>query len=93
MLELGPEAQALHREVGAYLAGRGVSCLIACGGLGRSLAQGAREAGLASNRIVEASDALAAAEILKTVVQPGDVVLVKASRGMKMEQVIERMKE
>lgn len=91
MLELGPETQALHREVGAYLAGLGVSYLIACGSLGRSLAEGARKAGLASNHIMEAPDALAAAEILKKVVQPGDVVLVKASRGMKMEQVIEKM--
>ncbi len=91
MLELGPETQALHRDVGAYLAGLGVSDLIACGVLGRSLAEGAREAGLAHDHIMEAPDAGAAAEILKKVVQPGDVVLVKASRGMKMEQVIESL--
>jgi UDP-N-acetylmuramoyl-tripeptide--D-alanyl-D-alanine ligase len=91
MLELGPETQTLHREVGAYLAERGVSRLIACGALGRSLAKGARAAGLASDRIEEAADAAAAAEIVRKLVQPGDVVLVKASRGMKMEQVIEQL--
>jgi UDP-N-acetylmuramoyl-tripeptide--D-alanyl-D-alanine ligase len=91
MLELGPETQTLHREVGAYLAERGVSRLIACGALGRSLAKGARAAGLASDRIEEAADAAVAAEIVRKLVQPGDVVLVKASRGMKMEQVIEQL--
>jgi UDP-N-acetylmuramoyl-tripeptide--D-alanyl-D-alanine ligase len=44
---------------------------------------------MASTRIAETVDAVAAAEFLKTVVQQGDVVLVKASRGMKMEQVVQ----
>src|SRR5438034_855051 len=42
MLELGPESPALHREVGAYLAERGVGYLIACGMLGHGFADGAR---------------------------------------------------
>ena len=50
MLELGPSAPALHREVGAYLADRGVAHLIACGQLGRHVAEGAHAAGMAADR-------------------------------------------
>jgi len=92
MLELGPEAPVLHREVGAYLAARGVSHLIACGELGRHLAEGARDAGMAPERVVLEPDATRAGAALKTLAREGDVVLVKASRGMKMEQVIEALR-
>ncbi len=92
MLELGPEAPVLHREVGAYLAARGVSHLIACGELGRHLAEGARDAGMAPERIVLEPDAPRAGAALKTLAREGDVVLVKASRGMKMEQAIEALR-
>lgn len=91
MLELGPEAVAMHRDVGAFLAERGVTYLIACGPLGRELAEGARRSGLSPDRIVEAADAAAAGVALKALVRQGDVVLVKASRGMRMEQVVETL--
>lgn len=91
MLELGPESEALHREVGAYLAGRGVTSLIACGTLGRGLAAGAREAGMASDHIYEIPAVADAATRLKAVVRESDVVLVKASRRMRMERVIEQL--
>jgi UDP-N-acetylmuramoyl-tripeptide--D-alanyl-D-alanine ligase len=89
MLELGPEAKHMHRAVGTFLAGRGITHLIACGVLGRELAQGARSGGMSADRIIEVSDAAAAGATLKSMVQQGDVVLVKGSRGMQMEQVVE----
>ena len=89
MLELGPSAPALHREVGAYLAERGVTHLIACGALGGQVAEGARGAGMADDRVVHEPDAARAGAALKALVQEGDVVLVKASRGMRMEQAVE----
>lgn len=91
MLELGPTSVALHREVGAYLARRGISALIACGRLGHGLADGARSAGMESDRIREAADAVQAAALLPSVVRAGDVVLVKASRRMQMERVVEAL--
>jgi UDP-N-acetylmuramoyl-tripeptide--D-alanyl-D-alanine ligase len=91
MLELGPESPALHRAVGRDVAERGVSLLIACGALGRGFAEGALAAGMASSRIRAVPDSLACAEILKDEVRAGDVVLVKGSRGMKMERAIEWM--
>lgn len=91
MLELGPSAPALHREVGAYLAERGVARLIACGQLGRHVADGARGAGMAAERVLHEPDATHAGAALRALVQEGDVVLVKASRGMRMEQAVEML--
>jgi len=91
MLELGPSAPALHREVGAYLAERGVTQLIACGALGKLVAEGARSAGMAPERVLHEPDAVRAGAALQALVKEGDVVLVKASRGMKMEQAVEML--
>lgn len=91
MLELGPDAKRMHREVGAFVAEHGVTLLIACGTLNRELTQGARAAGMASDRIVEVADSHAGGTALKAIVRQGDVVLVKASRGMRMEHVVETL--
>jgi UDP-N-acetylmuramoyl-tripeptide--D-alanyl-D-alanine ligase len=88
MLELGSGARLMHEEVGAFIAQQGISQLIACGTLGRGLAEGARRAGMEQAKILELPDAAAASVAVKTMAVSGDVVLVKASRGMKMEQVV-----
>jgi len=91
MLELGSGAVPLHEEVGTFVAQQGIDQLVACGALGRNLADGAERAGLDRTRIVLAPDATAAAAAVKAIVKPGDVVLVKASRGMKLEQVVQAL--
>jgi len=73
------------------LARQGIDQLVACGLLGRSIAKGAKRAGLDQSHILEVPDARAAAIALKRVVQPGDVVLIKASRGMKLELVADAL--
>ena len=89
MLELGAGSKQMHREVGAFLASEGIDQLLACGVLGRELAEGARRAGMPTNRVIELPDAAVAGAHLTSMVKHGDVVLVKASRGMRMEQVVE----
>jgi UDP-N-acetylmuramoyl-tripeptide--D-alanyl-D-alanine ligase len=91
MLELGAETGRLHRQVGQFLATQGLSRLIACGALGRDIAEGARQGGMTGSQIDEVDDAAAAADFLKKILRQGDVVLVKASRGMKMEQVVQTL--
>jgi UDP-N-acetylmuramoyl-tripeptide--D-alanyl-D-alanine ligase len=88
MLELGPEAGLMHQDVGQFLAAQGLSRLIVCGTLGQTIAEGARRGGMGDSQIDEVVDVAAAADHLKRIVRQGDVVLVKASRGMKMEQVV-----
>ena len=53
------------------------------------MAQGARSEGMPAGRIIEVPDAATAGATLKSMVRQGDVVLVKASRGMQLEQVVE----
>ena len=91
MLELGQNAVQMHEEVGGFVAHQGIDQLIACGELGRSLAEGARKAGLDPSHILKVSDARAAAAAMKTMVKPGDTVLIKASRGMKLELVADAL--
>jgi UDP-N-acetylmuramoyl-tripeptide--D-alanyl-D-alanine ligase len=89
MLELGRQALPLHREVGQFAAALKLTRLIVCGDLGREIAVGAREAGMSSHAIDQLSDASSAADLLKKTIRQGDVVLVKASRGMRMEQIVQ----
>ena len=89
MLELGREAHQLHRDVGRFAAGLSLSRLIVCGDLGSEIAAGARQAGMPDHIILEVSDANSAADLLKKSLQRGDVVLVKASRGMRMEHIVQ----
>ena len=91
MLELGPDAVALHREVGGYLAGRDISYVIAAGTLGRHIAEGALAAGMSPGQVLEIPDVEGAAAVLKDLVREGDVVLIKASRGLRLERVIEAL--
>ena len=91
MLELGPETDRMHRDVGQFLATQGLSRLIVSGTLGRDIAEGARQGGMTGQQINEMVDAAAAADHLKRIVRQGDVVLVKGSRGMKMEQIVQAL--
>ena len=88
MGELGDAAEALHRRVGRAAAARGVDALVAVGPLSRALADEAVRAGLPASDVHLAEDALAARELLAKLVQPGDAVLVKASRAMGLERAL-----
>ncbi|BCA55826.1 UDP-N-acetylmuramoyl-tripeptide--D-alanyl-D-alanine ligase [Nitrospira sp. KM1] len=89
MLELGPTARQMHLDVGRFLASQQVTRLIACGVLGQDIAEGARKGGMTRSSIVEVPDASSAVDCVRRTIRQGDVVLVKASRGMKMEQVVQ----
>jgi UDP-N-acetylmuramoyl-tripeptide--D-alanyl-D-alanine ligase len=88
MLELGGTAVQMHEDVGAYVASQGIDRLITCGPLGRSVAHGARRAGMDPSALLEVSDAKEAASTVTEMVKAQDVVLVKASRGMRLEDVV-----
>jgi UDP-N-acetylmuramoyl-tripeptide--D-alanyl-D-alanine ligase len=91
MLELGPEAERLHRDVGATLVQEGIAKLVACGALGRHIAAGALAAGMPASDVIEVQDSVAAGPVVKSLLKQGDVLLAKASRGMRMEQVLEAL--
>lgn len=91
MLELGPEAAKIHRETGEEIAKSDVDMLIGVRGFGQELADGAKSAGLAYSQFT--ADSEAAGEIVTGLATKGDVILVKGSRGVRTEKVIEKLLE
>jgi len=91
MLELGEDASDIHRETGERIAAMNIDVIIGVRGFGRDLASGAADAGFADARF--ADDSEMAARILMEEIKPGDVVLVKGSRGVRTEVVTERLLE
>ncbi len=87
MLELGAQGNAMHEEIGRQAAAGPWAGLIALGPLAARLAAGARAAG-ARFPVLECASHAAAAQALAGRVRPGDAVLLKASRGMKLEEVL-----
>ena len=91
MLELGGEAEAGHLRVGevaADLADR----LVVIGEGAAPIAAGARQAGMPDEDIATVADRAAALERLLTDLRPGDVVLVKASRGIGLDQLVDELR-
>lgn len=88
MLELGPEAPRFHREAGEHAAALGFSPIAGVGELSRHLVEAAREAGARSEWL---PDAEAAEAWTEETLRPGDLVLIKASRGIGLETVVERL--
>jgi len=85
MLELGPEAEALHEACGRSMAKRGVTMLIGVRGAAEAMVRGAREGGLDAVFIATPEDA---GKWMEANVRAGDVVLLKASRGVKLEKAL-----
>ncbi len=89
MLELGDIAVDAHREVGRTVAHLGVDVLIVMGSLAVYIIEGALEEGMPKDRVVVAGSHAEAAALLKERSKNGDAVLIKGSRGMKMEKILE----
>jgi UDP-N-acetylmuramoyl-tripeptide--D-alanyl-D-alanine ligase len=91
MLELGPTGPDLHRETGEKVAGR-LDVLVAVGPLAEGFLDGARRAGLKPASLVAFPDSAAAAAAAPDLVRPGDAVLIKGSRGVRMESIVEALR-
>jgi UDP-N-acetylmuramoyl-tripeptide--D-alanyl-D-alanine ligase len=90
MLELGPTAEALHRECGKHAAEKKIDLVIGVRGMARAVAEAACGAGTQA-QFVETPEQ--AGEWLAHNLRPGDAVLLKASRGVKLERALERLQE
>ena len=88
MLEMGEYGPAAHLEVGRYARDK-ADILIGVGELGWSICQGYENAGT----VYQVTDALAAGVCLKEIIQPADIILIKGSRGVGLERVIDFIKE
>lgn len=92
MYELGSRAAEGHREVGMEAAAQKVDVLITVGRLAGEIALGASMAEDAPAEIISLNNNAEVKTYLERIIRPGDVVLVKGSRGMKMEEIVNRLK-
>ncbi len=90
MLELGPTAEALHRQCGLHAAEKRIDVVIGVRGLAKALAEGACGAGTQAQFVETPQQA---GEWLSRNLRPGDAVLLKASRGVKLERALEMLQE
>lgn len=91
MWDLGQRSQELHQMVGHSLGSGSIDFLVAVGNSTRYLVQGARKAGLPNQRIRWFETVETASIELTHLLEPSDVVLVKGSRGMKMEGILDAL--
>jgi UDP-N-acetylmuramoyl-tripeptide--D-alanyl-D-alanine ligase len=90
MMELGHSAEELHRSLGRYAAERGIDILIGVRGNARVMIQEAVEAGLPRSAALFFEDAAEAGDYARSEARPGDAVLFKGSRGVRVERAVER---
>jgi len=91
MLELGEGSVRIHRDIGEELARQGTDYLLTVGDLAAEIAAGARGVGMPVDRVIVTQEHAALAERLKDILRAGDVVLLKGSRGTRMERVMEEL--
>ncbi|MBM3801531.1 MAG: UDP-N-acetylmuramoyl-tripeptide--D-alanyl-D-alanine ligase [Acidimicrobiia bacterium] len=89
MLELGPEAEQFHRDCGKLAAGARIDRIVGVRGLAEHITRAAREHGRSATDTPFFPDSSAAGEWLSKEVRKGDLVVVKGSRGVRTEKVIE----
>jgi UDP-N-acetylmuramoyl-tripeptide--D-alanyl-D-alanine ligase len=89
MLELGRHEEAEHLALGHFLAAQDWAGVITVGELGETLAEGARAAGFRTTALFVCEEAEQAAAVLQERIRPGDQVLMKASRGIRLEDVLQ----
>jgi UDP-N-acetylmuramoyl-tripeptide--D-alanyl-D-alanine ligase len=90
MLELGPQGAEMHRDSGRHIAERGIDVLIGVRGLAEHVVRAANQAGINAKFVATPEDA---GKWLARETRDGDVVLLKASRGVKLEKGIDTWKE
>ena len=93
MLELGPNSAELHYQAGQAAARHHLDWIIAVRGHAQQMIRGAVECGHPKDRTRFFETSQDAAEFAASLVRPGDLVLVKGSRGVHMERIIEAIRE
>ncbi len=86
MLELGAATEDLHRRSGVHMAGKKIDIVLGVRGAARKIVDAAAEAGMRAEFVDSPEQA---GEWLSRQVRPGDIVLLKASRGVNLEQALE----
>ncbi len=89
MLELAERSQDAHEQIGRDVAENQIDLFITTGEIPAMAAQSAITSGMDASQVIASANVAGAVELLKLLIAPGDCVLVKGSRGARMERVIE----
>ncbi len=91
MLELGEKTDFYHREIGKKVAKLSIDTLITVGSGGKVIAQSSKKEGMAEERVFsfKKNEKINLAKELFNLIKPGNFVLLKGSREMKMEEILE----
>jgi UDP-N-acetylmuramoyl-tripeptide--D-alanyl-D-alanine ligase len=93
MAELGSLTELAHFRLGEAVASAGIERLVTIGARARRIAEGALAQGMPDDAVRRCESVEEASEVLDDLLRPGDVVLVKASRSMGLERVVEGILE
>jgi UDP-N-acetylmuramoyl-tripeptide--D-alanyl-D-alanine ligase len=91
MLELGALTEDAHYRVGQLAAHSGIEWLIGVGPSSATLCRGAREAGMADERVFHFQNSQEAGRFLQDRAHPGDLILIKGSQGIRTEKIVKEM--
>ncbi len=91
MLELGEQSEAFHEALGRFIGVQGLDLLMTVGEKGRFIARGALEAGMEEKRVWQVEDVSEASSRLAGFLEGGEWVLIKGSRRMGMEFIVEKL--
>lgn len=88
MLELGDYSHKAHRDIGSVVVKNGIDMLVTVGPLAKVIAEGAVESGFPKTALLSYADSSEAAHALAGRFSQGDVILIKGSRGVKMDEIV-----
>ena len=88
MLELGADTEREHNTLGQYIAQNNFDSLLVVGERSRDIQRGAKEFGMSEDKVYHFANTVEAGYFLQDRIKENDIILVKGSRGAKMEQVV-----
>ena len=89
MNELGHESERGHQRVGEVAGREGIDCVITVGNEASTIADAAEESGV--KEVIRVATTGESADLLRRMIQPGDLLLIKGSRSVKMETILEKL--
>jgi UDP-N-acetylmuramoyl-tripeptide--D-alanyl-D-alanine ligase len=92
MLELGKDSDSLHFECGAFAANHGMDVVIGIRGAAREIVRAAMESGMPDSQAHFFPDSDTAADFVNGMVCGGDLILIKGSRGVHMERIVQHLR-
>lgn len=93
MFEMGDYSEEAHNQVGYMVSRRNIDLLITVGKKAKTIGQSALEKGLSKNQVIILENNRKVIEMLRDIIKTGDSILIKGSRGMKMEEIVHFLQE